>query len=81
MIYKTFGKTGAKVSALGFGAMRLPMRDQGDERIVDEDLAVPLLRKAFDMGVNYVDTAPLYCEKRSEAAVGKALKGYRDKVY
>jgi predicted aldo/keto reductase-like oxidoreductase len=86
MVYKTFGKTGVKVSALGFGAMRLPMHDEGDSastmrKIVDEDLAVPLMQKAFDMGVNYVDTAPLYCEKLSEAAVGKALKGYRDKVY
>ncbi|MCL2600231.1 MAG: aldo/keto reductase [Treponema sp.] len=84
MIYKTFGNTGVKVSALGFGAMRLPMRDgnNGDgKQIVNEELAVPLMRQAFDMGVNYVDTAPLYCEKLSEAAVGKALKGYRDRVY
>jgi predicted aldo/keto reductase-like oxidoreductase len=81
MVYKTFGKTGVKVSALGFGAMRLPMKEIDGRKIVDEDLAVPLMQKAFDMGVNYVDTAPLYCEKLSEAAVGKALKGWRDKVY
>jgi len=81
MIYKTFGNTGKKVSALGFGAMRLPMKEVDGAKIVDEDLAVPLMQKAFEMGVNYVDTAPLYCEKLSEAAVGKALKGWRDKVY
>jgi len=81
MIYKTFGKTGAKVSALGFGAMRLPMKEVDGKNIVDEELAVPLMQQAFDMGVNYVDSAPLYCEKLSEVAVGKALKGYRDKVY
>jgi len=81
MVYKTFGNTGVKVSALGFGAMRLPMREKDGKQIVNEDLAVPLMQKAFDMGVNYVDTAPLYCEKLSEAAVGKALKGYREKVY
>jgi uncharacterized protein len=81
MIYKTFGKTGVKVSALGFGAMRLPMKEVDGKKIVDEDLAVPLMQKAFDMGINYVDTAPLYCETLSEIAVGKALKGYRDKVY
>ena len=81
MIYKPFGKTGVKVSALGFGAMRLPMKETDGKKIVDEDLAVPLMQKAFDMGVNYVDTAPLYCETLSEIAVGKALKGYRDKVY
>ena len=81
MIYKKFGNTGAEVSALGFGAMRLPMRDEGDKKVVDEELAVPLMQRAFDMGVNYVDTAPLYCEKLSEAAVGKALKDRRDKVF
>jgi len=81
MIYKPFGKTSVKVSALGFGAMRLPMKEVDGKKIVDEDLAVPLMQKAFDMGINYVDTAPLYCETLSETAVGKALKGYRDKVY
>jgi len=81
MIYKMFGNTGIKVSALGFGAMRLPMKEVSGKKIVDEDLAVPLMQKAFDMGVNYIDTAPLYCEKLSEAAVGKALKGWRSKVY
>jgi len=81
MIYKEFGRTGIKLSALGFGAMRLPMKEVDGKKIVDEELAVPLMQKAFDMGINYVDTAPLYCEKLSEDAVGKALKGYRDKVY
>jgi uncharacterized protein len=77
MIYKPFGQTGIQLSALGFGAMRLPMA--GDR--VDEEKAVPLIQKAFAMGVNYVDTAPYYCNKDSERAVGLALKGWRDKVY
>jgi len=81
VIYKEFGKTGKKVSALGFGAMRLPMKEIDGKKIVDEELAIPLMQQAFDMGINYVDTAPLYCETLSEIAVGKALKGYRDKVY
>jgi len=81
MIYKQFGNTGVKVSALGFGAMRLPMKEIDGNNVIDEDLAIPLMRQAFDMGINYVDTAPLYCDKLSETAVGKALKGYRDKVY
>ena len=81
MVYKTFGNTGVRLSALGFGAMRLPMKDIDGKKIIDDDLAVPLMRQAFDMGINYVDTAPLYCETLSEISVGKALKGYRDKVY
>jgi len=57
------------------------MLDVKEGKIVDDEKAIPMMQKAFDLGVNYVDTAPYYCEKLSEAAVGKALKGYRDKVY
>ncbi len=78
MIYKPFGKTGIQLSALGFGAMRLPMTD---EKHVNDEKAVPLMQKAFELGVNYVDTAPYYCGHDSERAVGLALKGWRDKVY
>jgi hypothetical protein len=82
MHYNTFGNTGIKLSALGFGAMRLPMTKEGDKTVVNEELAIPLMRRAFDLGVNYIDSAPGYCERQSEIAVGKALKGgYREKVY
>jgi len=81
MRYSEFGNTGIKVSKLGFGAMRLPTRKDGDMTVVDDDLAIPLMHRAFDMGVNYIDTALYYINKTSEVSVGKALKGYRDKVY
>jgi hypothetical protein len=81
VVYKQFGNTGKKVSALGFGAMRLPMKDMNGKRIIDDDLAIPLMQQSFDMGINYIDTAPLYCDSLSEEAVGKALKGYREKIY
>lgn len=80
MIYKELGNTGKRVSALGFGAMRLPMKEIGDKKVVDEDLAIPLIQRALDLGVNYVDTAPYYCEGLSEIAVGKAIKGRREQV-
>ena len=77
MQYTTLGKrTGLKVSVLGFGAMRLPMKGVK----VDYDLAVPMMQRAFEMGVNYVDSAVGYCGADSETAVGLALKGWRDKV-
>jgi predicted aldo/keto reductase-like oxidoreductase len=60
------------VSALGFGAMRLP---------TEEEIAVKLLRQAIDLGVNYVDTAPKYLGGLSEKYVGKALQGIRSQVY
>ncbi|MCL2399648.1 MAG: aldo/keto reductase [Defluviitaleaceae bacterium] len=81
MEYVNFGSTGYQVSKLGFGAMRFPMLEINGEKAIDEDKAIPLMQRAFDLGVNYIDTAPYYCEKLSEIAVGKALKGYRDKVY
>ena len=81
MQYNEFGKTGIKMSALGFGAMRLPMRGEGESRDIDYDLAIPMMHRAFELGVNYIDSAPYYCDKLSEVAVGKAIKGWRDKVY
>jgi len=81
MRYNNFGNTGIKMSALGFGAMRLPTKPDGEKRVIDDDLVTPMLQKAFDLGVNYVDTAPYYVDMLSEGAVGRAVKGYRDKVY
>jgi predicted aldo/keto reductase-like oxidoreductase len=81
MIYNEFGNTGVKVSAIGFGAMRLPMMDLDGKRVVNDELAIPLMQQSFEMGINFVDSAPYYLESQSEIAVGKALKGYRDKVY
>lgn len=82
MQYRDFGKTGFKISALGFGAMRLPIPENQDKN-AKEDLgeAVDLLRYGFEKGINYVDTAYMYCGGRSELAVGMALKdGWREKV-
>jgi hypothetical protein len=75
--YKEYGKTGDKVSALGFGAMRLPMV----EGHVDMELAVSIIRRALELGVNYVDSAVGYCNGESQIAVGKAIKGRRDKLF
>ncbi len=80
MIYRQLGRTGYKVSQLGFGAMRLPMTEVDDNQVVDRELAIPMLHRAFEAGVNYVDTAVGYCNQDSQRAVGEALKGWRDKI-
>ena len=80
MIYRTLGRTGLKVSQLGFGAMRLPMTGEGEAARVNRELAVPMIHRAFEAGVNYIDTAVGYCNQDSQRAVGDALKGWRDRV-
>jgi predicted aldo/keto reductase-like oxidoreductase len=72
MQYRPLGKTGLNISVLGFGAMRL---DPDNEK-----KSIAVLRRGFELGINYVDTAYGYVGGQSEIFVGKALKGYRDKV-
>ncbi len=80
MRYRQLGRTGLKVSQLGFGAMRLPMIDEHKPSRVNRQLAIPMIHRAFEAGVNYIDTAVGYCDQDSQRAVGDALKGWRDKI-
>ena len=81
MQYRPFGNTGLNISALGFGAMRLPECRVNGKQVFDVEESIRIIRRAVELGVNYVDTAPYYCDSESEVIVGKALKGLRDKVY
>ena len=78
MIYRRLGRTDLKVSQLGFGAMRLPMTEDGSA--VDTDKTVAMMHRAFEAGVNYVDSAVFYCKADSQRAVGEAIQGWRDKL-
>lgn len=80
MLYRSLGRTGLKVSQLGFGAMRLPMVGSGPAATVNRDLAIPMIQHAFESGVTYIDTAVGYCNQDSQRAVGEALKGWRDRI-
>jgi len=81
MQYKAIGKTGIKLSILGFGCMRFPVLDKNEGRI-NEPEAEQMLVEAIKNGVNYFDTAFTYHNETSEDFVGRFLKkGYRKDVY
>ena len=71
MQYRKFGKLDFQVSALGFGAMRLPTQ----EKQVNEDEARKMVYYAIDHGVNYVDTAYPYHSGQSEKFLGLFRQG------
>ena len=73
MQYREYGNTGKIVSALGYGAMRLPFDDPEE--------SVALLRLGMDLGINYIDSAYGYGGGHSEQYVGQAIKDRRDQVY
>lgn len=67
MIYKTYGKTGLKVSAVGFGGMRFDIA-QSDAQNAE------LVHYALEKGITYFDTAPGYCDDHSEDIFGIAIR-------
>ena len=92
MTYRTNPKNGDKVSLLGFGMMRLPVIEkdapkgasgrEAKSAPIDQEMVNKLVDKAIEYGVNYFDTAPVYCQGRSEHATGIALSRYkRDSYY
>ena len=82
MQYRRFGNTGVNISTLGFGCMRLPeIQKEDGSWEVDQEKTNAMLMRAYELGVNYFDTALYYCHSNSEIAIGKALKPIRDKVY
>ena len=79
MVYKEFQDM--KLSALGMGAMRLPVVD-GDDSRIDESAAKAMVDYAMEQGINYYDTAWGYHNGNSELVMGKALSQYpREKYY
>jgi aryl-alcohol dehydrogenase-like predicted oxidoreductase len=76
MTYRTLGRTGERVSAIGIGGWHLGLPQ------VDEKLALRIVRTAIDRGINFMDNCWDYNEGLSELRMGKALQdGYRQKVF
>ena len=78
MLYRKMQKNGDELSILGFGCMRLPIKENGT---IDEERATSQIRYAIDHGVNYIDTAWPYHMGESEPFLGRVLAdGYREKI-
>lgn len=77
MIYKQYGKTGKMVSAIGFGGMRFRKEDY--EKSLEEAAKVAI--RANELGINYFDTAPYYCDDKSEEIMGVAFKHMPNPFY
>lgn len=74
---RQLGTSGLEVSELGFGCMGL---SHGYGPATNENEAIALLRKAYDLGVTFFDTAEVYGQGANEQLVGKALHGVRSNV-
>jgi aryl-alcohol dehydrogenase-like predicted oxidoreductase len=75
MHYRRLGSTGLHVSELCLGAMMF-----GEWGNKDHDDSITIIRRAFDAGINFIDTADIYSAGESEEIVGKAIAGRRDEL-
>ena len=78
MKYKPLGKSGIKVSEIGFGAWTIALNWWGKE--IDEDEAKRMLKKAYDLGINFFETADMYGKGKSERLIGEVFKDMRSEV-
>jgi len=67
MIYRKYGQTGKEISAIGFGGMRFPEPNEIEK-------SAELLLHAHEKGITYFDTAPFYCQDKSQEIFGHAFK-------
>jgi len=77
MKYRKLGKSGLEVSAIGLGCMGLSF---GYGPATDKQEAIKLIRKAYELGVNFFDTAEAYGPYTNEEVLGEAVAPFRDKV-
>jgi aryl-alcohol dehydrogenase-like predicted oxidoreductase len=81
MKYRTLGKTGLKVSEVGFGAWAIGGNDYGNSYgPTDDNVSTATVERAFELGCNFYDTADVYGHGHSEEILGQTLKGHRKNV-
>lgn len=77
MQYRTLGRTGLEVSAISFGAWAIG----GTWGAVKDEESIAALHTAIDMGVNFIDTADVYGDGRSEKLISQVLKKRSETIY
>jgi L-galactose dehydrogenase len=77
MEYRALGRTGLKISALSYGAS--PLGDVFGK--IDESAGIACVRRALDLGINFIDVAPFYGLTKAETVLGKALRGVPRDAY
>ena len=78
MKYRRLGKSGIVVSEIGFGAWTIGLNWWGKK--IEDDEAIKMLRKAYDLGITFYDTADIYGKGKSEKLIGEAFKGTRNEI-
>ncbi|NWG36145.1 aldo/keto reductase [Nitrososphaera sp.] len=78
MKYRRLGKSDIRVSEIGFGAWTIALDWWGKK--IDDDEAIRMLKKAYDLGINFYETADMYGKGRSEKLIGQAFKDMRNEV-
>lgn len=71
---RTFGKTGEKLTIIGLASGRFHMCGS-------EEAAIALTRRAYELGINYFDTAQAYWKGNSERIYGRAMKDFRKRIF
>src|SRR5271157_4332230 len=77
MEYRQLGRTGMRVSTISFGAWAIG----GGWGIVDDSESYAALNRAIDCGVNFIDTADVYGDGRSERLIGRLLKERKEEIF
>src|ERR671938_737929 len=78
MKYRKLGKSGIKVSEIGFGAWVIGLDWWGKK--IDDDEAIRMLKRAYDLGINFYETADIYGKGKSEKLMAQAFKDMRNEV-
>jgi len=78
MKYRKLGRSRIEVSEIGFGAWTIGLNWWG--KSIEEEYAVKMLKRAYDLGINFFETADMYGKGKSEKIIGKVFKDMRKEV-